>query len=224
MKKQFPSYFVLFIGALIFLSPMSANYAQPKSTQKNVYLTYSVGQEYSGKAVDFSQSKDYYREPQGSFADKASETIVGGIGDALFDGFTQPIKEGISNANSKSYSRAEEQSFMIALRNALIQNHLFDNCKLTSQRSIRSSQDVLITVFFKTTHVADQQDGYKITLDVDLIINKYKKPPFKRTYLVQSNPGGFFSTTTVNDQKIEVSQKLLDNLVHGIYQWQKAKH
>ncbi|MFN7098728.1 MAG: hypothetical protein ACK4PR_14405 [Gammaproteobacteria bacterium] len=123
-----------------------------------------------------------------------------------------------------TYGKALQAVFMTSLRDALIEQHAFKQVNLITDLHDAKTQNVLITINFKETHVADTMTGWCIVLDVVLTIKSANQTLFTRTYLVQSTDPGFFSPKSFKQQQTDVSQKLLNNIMNGIAQWEKQRY
>lgn len=116
-------------------------------------------------------------------------------------------------ADSRSYSKAQQVVFMTSLQQALKEQHAFRDVNLVVLAPSQLTQPV-ITVYFKSTRVADNTEGNQITLDTVLRIEAPNQPVFTRTYLVSSTPGMSFV-----QQEQAVSTVLLDKILQGVDDW-----
>lgn|SRR3990167_10029886 len=120
-----------------------------------------------------------------------------------------------------TYGKAQQAVFVTSLKDILAEQHVFKKVELTVDPKTISPDDVLIIIFFKSTRVSDASQRYKITLDVELLIQTKGQLPFKRTYFVESSSGGIFSMKSFKDQQAEVSNMLLEKIIAGIKEWAK---
>ncbi len=118
-----------------------------------------------------------------------------------------------------TYGKPQQAVFMTSLKNTLEQQHVFNTIEIITHPHQINSDDVLITVEFKMTRVSSADEKYKIILDAELAIIQGGKLQFNRTYLVESNPGRFFSTISFKNQQTDVSQQLMQRIIFGIKQW-----
>lgn len=117
-----------------------------------------------------------------------------------------------------SYDKAQQVAFMTYFRDALIQQKAFREIKLVTATKPLADQDVLITVYFKSTRVADYRRDWRVMLNVEMTIQT-KKSIFSRHYLLESDVGGAFSGKGYYQQRQEVSERLLNQLMRTIEQW-----
>lgn len=120
---------------------------------------------------------------------------------------------GFYGASSRSYNKAQQAVFMTSLQQTLQQQQAFAAVNLVTQAPTTTSQPV-ITVYFKSTRVADDTDGNQITLSTVLRIQAPQQTEFTRTYVVSSTPNQSFSK-----QEEDVSTRLLDKVLQGIDDW-----
>jgi hypothetical protein len=118
-----------------------------------------------------------------------------------------------------TYGKAQQAVFMTSLKDVLQKNQVFKHIELAITPKKMQANDVFITINFKSTRVSAAENNHKIILDVELIIKTVGNKIFKRTYLVESNPGDFFSQISFKDQQTDVSLQLLSKVITGIKQW-----
>lgn len=209
MKKLY--YFLLFVVMVILtgcastaeqvMPPLTYSSSIPVHVTKNAYLDWEIGKQASGEAPNATPP------PNGG--------IVGAL---LTNAIDSQMRKQNPSRYTFTYGKAQQAVFMASLRDVLKQNNVFKEVELiTDSQSVRP-QDVLIIIYFKNTRVLTEQN-YKIILDVDVTIKTQGMPAFKRTYLVESNPGSFFSPNSFKDQQTDVSQQLLDKIIIGLQQW-----
>ncbi len=116
-------------------------------------------------------------------------------------------------ADSRSYGKAQQVVFMTSLQQALKEQQAFRDVTLVAQAPSTVTQPI-ITIYFKSTRVADNTEGNQITLTTELRIEAPHQPVFTRTYLVSSKPNMSF----VQKEEI-VSTELLDKILLGINDW-----
>ncbi|MCD6045948.1 MAG: hypothetical protein K0R48_1111 [Gammaproteobacteria bacterium] len=116
-------------------------------------------------------------------------------------------------ADSRSYSKAQQVVFMTSLQQALKEQQAFRDVTLAVKAPSTVTKPV-ITVYFKSTRVADGTEGNQITLDTVLRIDAPNQPIFTRTYLVSGIPDISFA-----QQEKAVSTALLDKILLGIDEW-----
>jgi hypothetical protein len=116
-------------------------------------------------------------------------------------------------ADSRSYSKASQVIFMTSLQQALQEQQAFREVTLVALAPSDVIQPV-ITIYFKSTRVADNTEGNQITLDTVLRIEAPHQPVYTRTYLVSSTPN-----TSFVKQEEAVSTALLDKILQGIDNW-----
>ncbi len=116
-------------------------------------------------------------------------------------------------ADSRSYSKAQQVVFMTSLQQALKEQQAFRDVTLVALAPSNVTQPI-ITVYFKSTRVADNTEGNQITLTTVLRIVAPHQPDFTRTYLVSSTPN-----TSFVKQEEAVSTALLDKILQGIDDW-----
>jgi hypothetical protein len=117
-----------------------------------------------------------------------------------------------------SYGKAQQAAFITYFRDALTEHHVFKSVELITNPAQAKPDGVLINVKFKSTRVSSFDRNYKITLTVDLTI-KSNNSSFTRTYLTESDEGELFKSKSYNDQLVDVSQQMLNQLMGGIKQW-----
>jgi len=183
------------------MPPLKYNKPIEFHVAKNAALNWEVGKQYSS-AMPSSTSYN--------------AGLIGGIVGAVIE---SADRERRPSLYSISYGKAEQSIFMTSLRDTLEQNHVFKAVELITDPRQAPAKDTLINVYFKTARVSSPEKNYKITLSVEMAIAGAGKSPFKRTYLVESDTGGFGKS--VMDQKIDVSQKLLEKMISGIEEWHK---
>lgn len=178
-------------------------YAQPVDfhIKKNAYLNWEVGAQYSSTAP-------------------ISVPYNAGIAAALV---TSAIDSEERHRNPGryifTYGKAQQAVFMTSLKSALAQNKVFSNVELAADPQKVMPKDVLITINFKSTRVADASNNYQIILDADMVITTQGKPTFKRNYFVTSDAGGVFSGKSFKEQQTDVSMQLLNKIIAGVKQW-----
>jgi hypothetical protein len=121
-----------------------------------------------------------------------------------------------------TYGKAPQSVLMTSLQDALLKNHVFNAVELTVEPKKVPTKATLITVYFKNAHLADADGNIQIILNVDLTIMSSGKAPFKRTYILQSDPGGFFSAKDYYEQEADISQQLLTKIIDGIATWNNS--
>lgn len=125
------------------------------------------------------------------------------------------INSGVAfyGADSRSYGKAQQVVFMTFLQQALKEQQAFRDVTLVTEVPKDITQPV-ITVYFKSTRVADNTEGNQITLNAVLRIAAPHQPNFTRTYLVSGTPNISFVK-----QEEAVSTVLLDKILQGIDDW-----
>jgi hypothetical protein len=151
----------------------------------------------------------------------------------LTDGISGMVINAAVNAEMRSarpgdftytYGKAQQAVFMTSLKDALLNQHAFKDVELITDLKDAKPQDVLITIDFKQTQVLGQNTHYQIILNTDMTIKAGNKPPYKRSYVVQSKDPGFFSIKSFKAQQTDASQQLLDKIMGGITQWSAQGH
>jgi hypothetical protein len=197
---------VLFLGGC---TPMAEQvmpplqYEQPVNfnVAKKAYLDWEVGKQYSSTQPVFIS---------------ASGGLLGAVIATAIDSEERNRNPG---RYTFTYGKAQQAVFMTSLKDTLEKNHTFNHIELTTEPQQVRAEDVLITIYFKRTRVASAQDNYKIILDADFLIKTGGKIAFKRTYFVESKPGGLFSPNNFKEQQTDVSQQLLGKVIAGIQAW-----
>lgn len=116
-------------------------------------------------------------------------------------------------ADSRSYGKAQQVVFMTSLQQTLKEQGAFRDVTLVAQTPSTVTQPT-ITIYFKSSRVADYAEGNQITLTTVLRIEAPHRSVFTRTYLVSSKPNMSF----VQKEEI-VSTELLDKVLLGINDW-----
>jgi hypothetical protein len=166
-------------------------------TNKVAYLNWQIGRQQT-------ESDPTFISPQ--------EGILGAIIISSIDSAERKRNPGQYNY---SFSKAQQAVFMTSLRDALVSHKVFKQVHLITQPSITNKNDVLITVYFKSTHARASSDNYIVSLDTVLNVKVKNKPMFERTYFVQSDP----DTTqdkSFRGQQLDASKKLLNQIIDGI--------
>ncbi len=125
---------------------------------------------------------------------------------------------GFYGASSRSYNKAQQAVFMTSLQQNLQQQRAFSVVNLVTQAPTPISQPI-ITVYFKSTRVADDTEGNQITLSTVLRIQAPQQKEFTRTYVVSSTPDRSFAK-----QEEDVSIRLLDKVLQGIDDWAASEN
>lgn len=184
------------------MQPLRYNKPIDFHIKKNAALLWEFGRQYSGTIPSNNSYND--------------NGLIGAVVSSAID--------SVDRTNNPSrymltYGKAEQAIFMTSFRDVLRQNDVFKDVELVSDAKSVSPSDVMIDVFFKTARVSSAMRDFRITLTVDLTITTQGKPPFKRTYLVQSSPDG----TSFVDQQHLVSTRLLEKLIGGLEEWHHSR-
>jgi hypothetical protein len=141
--------------------------------------------------------------------------IIGGMIEAQ-DRRTHPSRYQLA------YGKAEQVSFITSFKDILNNNNVFKDVEIITNPSEAKANTVLVEVKFKSTRVSGFERNYKIILTVEMII-KSGKSNFVRTYMTESDEGGFFDGKNFNEQLVDVSEKMIAQLMRGINQWSKTQ-
>jgi hypothetical protein len=166
------------------------------------------------KPIDFNVNKcavlqwEYGKQHDAAIPCSQSGSLVGDVINSI-DRANNPSRYTVA------YGKAEQAVFMTSFRDVLKQNQVFKEVQLASEVERTPTKDILINVFFKTSRISNVDKGYRITLTVVMAITTDRTPSFTRTYLVQSEPQGFFGDHT----NLDVSTRLLEKLIAGIEEW-----
>lgn len=170
---------------------------------KNAYLNWEVGKQYSSTMPTFISPS------------------AGLLGAAIATAVDTEERERNPGRYTFTYGKAQQAVFMTSLRQVLEENGVFKKVELTTELPALTAKDVLVSINFKRTRVADTYENFKIILDVELNIKAKGKPEFSRTYFVESDPGGAFSAKGFKEQQTDVSLQLLRKVIAGIKTWQE---
>lgn len=185
------------------MPPIKYNKPIEFQVKKNAYLNWEVGKQYAGSTA----SSTY----------QGSNDTAGAIGALIFTALDSADRANNPSRYTLSYGKAEQTVFMTSLRDVLVENNVFKQVELISDPKQVSPKDVLVNVYFKMARVSLPEKGSTITLSVEMVISHNGKPPFKRTYLVQSNAEKFGDG--FREQQIDVSNRLLEKMIAGIQEW-----
>lgn len=209
MIRKLPFLFLM-TGYLCACTPMAeqvmppVQYKEPVNVHvtKNAYLNWQVGRQASSSIPTFISPN--------------ADILSAAIGTAI----DQEERQRNPGRYTLTYGKAQQAVFMTSLKNVLDQNDVFNHIELTTEPPALTPKDVLITINFKRTRVAEAYENFKIILDAELIIKTKGKPEFSRTYLVESNPGSGFSSHNYTEQQTDVSLQLIRKVIAGIKTWQ----
>lgn len=112
-----------------------------------------------------------------------------------------------------TYGKAQQAEFIASFQKILNDNHIFKNTEIITNPEKPKTNDVLITVKFKSTRVNCSSSICDIILIVEMTI-KSQHSTFTRTYLTENDDKKIY-----RDQVVDVSQKMADQLMNGINQW-----
>ncbi len=208
----------------LFLCSMMLTLAActPPAQQVMPPLTYS-----NQIAFHDSQKADLYWQTGSQVSSEAPPTqdYNDGIGGMIINSVVNnEMRSAHPGDFTYTYGKAQQAVFMTSLKNTLVEQHAFKDVELITDPKAAKPQDVLITVNFKETRVLGHEKNYQIILDTELTIKNGNKPPFKRTYLVESKDSSVFSTKSFKDQQTDVSQQLLNKVIAGMTQWYTQGH
>lgn len=202
---------LILIGLILFLviagcTPVAQQVMPPVEykkaidlhVKKNAYLNWEYGKEYAGKSMMFGPA-----DP---------------VGALLVTAIDNEAQRRNPDHYKFTYGKAQQAVFMTSLRDVLVEQNVFKNVSLTTASRKLNPNDVIITVKFRETRVANQNEFFDMTLNVDLFIKTINEPVFKRTYVIKSSPSGLFGRG-FKDQQTDVSQQLLDRIISGLSQW-----
>ena len=183
------------MSALVYNKPVDCH------IQKNAFLRWEVGKEHASSLLSHN-----YNQPAG---------ILGTIVVATVDSMQRSYQPSRYVLN---YGKAEQAIFMTSFRDVLQKEAVFKKVELINDFPQKSSNDVLVNIYFKKTRVASPERNFKITLSVDMSITSAGRAPWKRTYVVESD---LSAGTSFVDQQTSVSSKLLDTIITAIPVWHK---
>lgn len=123
----------------------------------------------------------------------------------------QQNKKNHPSEYSYQYGDAQQVIFITSLKDILIDNRVFNQVEIITNLNQVKPEDVLIKINFDLTRV--NQD-IKIILDVKMVIEN-EGHQFKRSYFIQNDEG----THSFRDRQINVSDKLVRKIIHGIQEW-----
>lgn len=186
------------------MPPLQYTHPVNVHVKKNAELTWVTGKQYT------SMEPIYVSTGGG---------LVGAVVSAAID---TEMRKRNPGAYTYSYGAAQQAVFMTSLRDALERHQVFNRIELTAEPDRKSKDKVLLTVHFNTTRVNDASSHYKIQLDATLSIQSGKQV-FERSYIVESDPGGFFIANSFRNQQSDVSQKLLGKMMESIEEWNSQK-
>lgn len=118
------------------------------------------------------------------------------------------------------YGSPQQAVFMTSLRDILQQQHTFKKVDFIAKKSPLKPGQVLVTLDFQRTKVDDHTS--KISLKTQMTIDDSHGHTFKQNYFVYSRqPDSVFKNKNFVEQQTDVSQQLMDHVVHGLKQWHK---
>jgi hypothetical protein len=138
--------------------------------------------------------------------------------DAIADIFIAQDRRSNPSKYQLMYGKAQQAGFITNFRDILVQNDVFKDVELTADPAISKANDVLISLYFKSTRVADIENNYQIMLTMEMKITSGKST-FTRTYMADSDKGTLFNGKSYNEQIIDVSEKMIKQLMSGIKNW-----
>lgn len=119
-----------------------------------------------------------------------------------------------------TYGGAQQAVFITSMKNALLQNGVFNKVNLITTDKSLNPNEVVIILNFKTTRVAGPEQQYAISLTVEMTIKSPDKKTFIRTYSVHNSPNeNVWTGRSFEMQQTEVSEKMLNHLMSGISEW-----
>ena len=118
--------------------------------------------------------------------------------------------------NRYTYGHAHQAVFMTSMRDILAKQKVFKQVKLITVPKKISADDVLITIYFKSTRVSRTYSFYGIILTAEMTIQSKGKKNFQRTYSAYSSDEKSLDFLT---QQKDVSEKLFAKLITGLNEW-----
>lgn len=178
---------------------------------------------YAGDvSVHIAQPVYIYWERGQELAGSTPTTNAGGIA-----GMIGAMAEAEDRKNNPgkyhiAYSKAQQASFITNFRDVLSDNRVFKSATIITNPAEANGKGVLMTIRFKAAKVSGYEFNYRITLTVEMKIQSGKST-FTRTYMTESDEGTPFHGKSFDEQTLDASQQLVNELMNGIKQWSRNK-